>query len=391
MTIKTLVEFAHDQWGEPKLTPNTARPTTPEPEGHEFVEGDEELTATSRPEVPDWVDDSDQLQDFGDEDQLEVEGAPSEDEAAEWKPPSGSNASADVLAYYLPFHLYGRARWGIYIRGQAIGWLAKKIKVANVKRQPSLMDRLAAARKFLWEHEAFHAQVEFAATRLEVLTFDRTTNRAKPVYVPYFGAGVPSIRAAREEAVANAQAITRVSRFADQAIGVGLREWCENQGVGYRHFGPYAVRGGLKRGYRLCGLSLCRTIDRVPHSPGWPGDFLLGDIRFRPAEVPTRLVGPLPSWVRLVRQFKRVNGIQAWINVGREHQPPHLHVQFKPGEAERSVTWPDFEALAPKRPAITSDQKARLREYVKHFEPGFEQRAALAFGTPPPLSNRGKR
>jgi hypothetical protein len=380
MSVRDFVDFVHDQWGEPTRLPSNAPPNVTESDTLDGAEDGEGLPRARRPEVPDWLRDDEAGTEFDSADELEILDDADEDAPAEWKPPNGSNADTDAIAYYLPFHLYGKDRWGIYIRGQGIGWLAKQLIPGGMKQRPSLQERVTAARQFLWEHEGFHAQVEFAATRLEVLTHDSKSMKAKPVYVPYFGTGGLSIRAAREEAIANARAIKRASPGPKSAIGVGLREICSKQSVGYRHFKLYDNVGGLKRGYRQCAASLCRAIGPLPYSPGWPGEFLVDDAAPPPKEIPTRLVGSLPGWIRLVRRFARWRGIQVDMHVGREHGLPHVHATFDKGGDQWVVSWPDLKPIKAKK-SMSRSQRDLLQEYVAHFRLAFEQRAAITFDT----------
>ena len=46
--------------------------------------------------------------------------------------PTGDGTTADVLAYYLPFHFY-RTAWGIYIRGAGVWALARREALDTVR------------------------------------------------------------------------------------------------------------------------------------------------------------------------------------------------------------------------------------------------------------------
>ncbi|MGB3205766.1 MAG: type II toxin-antitoxin system HicA family toxin [Crinalium sp.] len=70
----------------------------------------------------------------------------------------------DLLAFYLPFHLFPDD-WGIYILSSGVQYLAKIIR-----RQCNLtqFEALLVSRLFLYYHELYHHKIEMFFTRLEV-------------------------------------------------------------------------------------------------------------------------------------------------------------------------------------------------------------------------------
>ena len=107
--------------------------------------------------------------------------------------PAGDGTTAEVFAYYLPFHFY-RTRWGIYIRGAGVWALARRL--ALPKKLPEVND-LACAYELLLDHERLHFFAEYAASRVEVVT-------AQACYETYFK---DKDAALDEEALANAHAL----------------------------------------------------------------------------------------------------------------------------------------------------------------------------------------
>lgn len=73
----------------------------------------------------------------------------------------------DALAFYLPFHLFPKSWWGIYLIHEGVEWLAGEI-VRRGKGKVRYPSAFVVARTFLYGHEQFHHVVESFATRLEV-------------------------------------------------------------------------------------------------------------------------------------------------------------------------------------------------------------------------------
>lgn len=74
---------------------------------------------------------------------------------------------ADAFAFYLPFHFYAPTWWGVYLTLEGVARVAQEIRTRSGRSVPS-RDAFAAAKLFLYYHEAFHHQVECFATRLEL-------------------------------------------------------------------------------------------------------------------------------------------------------------------------------------------------------------------------------
>ena len=85
----------------------------------------------------------------------------------------------DALAWYQPFHSYGR-RWGIYLLANGIAYVAHEIMLAHRAGSTTFRrrDAVRAAIEALLRHEESHFEVEVYASGLEV-------NLCRPVYLPY--------------------------------------------------------------------------------------------------------------------------------------------------------------------------------------------------------------
>ena len=73
----------------------------------------------------------------------------------------------DCLAFYLPFHHYHPDWWGVYLLYEGVSWLAAEI-IRRSNNEIGRREAFAAARLFLYYHEAFHHKVECFAARLEL-------------------------------------------------------------------------------------------------------------------------------------------------------------------------------------------------------------------------------
>jgi len=76
----------------------------------------------------------------------------------------GNTVPADLLAFYLPFHLFPDD-WGIYILASGVQYLARIIRLQSKLEQA---DALLVSRLFLYYHELYHHKIEMFVTRLEV-------------------------------------------------------------------------------------------------------------------------------------------------------------------------------------------------------------------------------
>ena len=81
-------------------------------------------------------------------------------------PPDVDQVGADALAFYVPFHFYGKD-WGIYIRDTGVKYLACVLKGSALI--PGDEDYLSTAEFILRHHEMWHAATEVACTRAELV------------------------------------------------------------------------------------------------------------------------------------------------------------------------------------------------------------------------------
>ena len=145
-------------------------------------------------------------------------------------PPSGAAAPPDAHAFYLPFHVFYRDWWGVYLTVEGWAYLAKWI----FDREPgavSASDATQAAKLFLYYHEAYHHKTECFALRLE------TTHRV-PLYVRGFQAlyiQTFGTDKCLEEGLANAHALKQcAAKIKDPVVREALDEYVRLQPPGYR-------------------------------------------------------------------------------------------------------------------------------------------------------------
>ena len=258
--------------------------------------------------------------------------------------------SPDVLAYYLPYHFYRNGVWGIYLRGKGILELAAELKGGPITHGGD--DAIQAAIICLLEHELFHCQAELAATRSEVVV-------RSVVYHPYFFDRYATFH---EEAVANAYAHREISKKYP-AFVTSLETWMRGQGPGYRDFHLYRGRL-LGKGRLKCSQHMIRFAPPAAPLPSkLPSDFL-----FRRAGVgkaPVNVVVEPGIGPNLLRPFPKYKGVLVKTH-SRDHPPPHIHVEIPPGEEKTKIEWPSLEPLKG-TPQLSSDDRAKLREYLQKF------------------------
>ena len=151
-------------------------------------------------------------------------GAPPRDVGSHEAPP-------DCLAFYLPFHLFAREWWGVYLLFDGVLLLARRIMDISGGIIPS-RQAIQAARVFLYYHEAFHHETECFSLRLE------TTHR-KPLYRTVFQdlfKKTLMTDECLEEGLANAHALDKCATATknNQAIMDALAKIVEASPPGYR-------------------------------------------------------------------------------------------------------------------------------------------------------------
>ncbi len=145
----------------------------------------------------------------------------------------------DALAFYLPFHYYFPAWWGVYLTVEGISSLATFIW-HHMHGSITLKEAYVVSRLFLYGHEAYHHAVESFATRLEV------THRS-PLYRQGFEAlyrKTIGTDDAHEEALANAKAYKLAADVArkmfkgrptqQQGVRAALSDYIQGCPPGYR-------------------------------------------------------------------------------------------------------------------------------------------------------------
>ena len=143
----------------------------------------------------------------------------------------------DGLAFYLPFHLFPAAYWGIYLFLEGVQRLGDQL-VAASGGTLTPVEGTVAARIFLYRHEAFHHRVESFATRLEV-THRRPLYRGK--FDEFFRASM--VRGdGPEEGLATAYAyrecvgsLFRANLEKRQALAQGLKQYIRGLGPPNSH------------------------------------------------------------------------------------------------------------------------------------------------------------
>lgn len=94
-------------------------------------------------------------------------GAPGNDASMGIAGPAPQVPSPDVLAFYLPWHIFDKNLWGIYLLVEGVDSLGADIH-AQYPQILSKSDARRAAKLFLYYHEAYHNAVETFAARVEV-------------------------------------------------------------------------------------------------------------------------------------------------------------------------------------------------------------------------------
>lgn len=220
----------------------------------------------------------------------------------------------DCLAFYLPFHYFLPTWWGVYLTVEGVAILAAKLlTLSGGKLKPA--EAIAAARLFLYHHEAFHHHVECFATRLELTHRQRLyCAGCQALYAKDFGTD-----ACAEEALANAHAYKKTKALLGSSpLDTALQQYIAQSPPGYRLGVQYAKRFRSNRakfaeanhvscfpsrptanssiweslGHAFDGISNIRGRVNYIVSRGSP---LISRARFRPLLSPAKLVRKLAA------------------------------------------------------------------------------------------------
>jgi predicted RNA binding protein YcfA (HicA-like mRNA interferase family) len=136
----------------------------------------------------------------------------------------------DCLAFYLPFHYFLPTWWGVYLTVEGVAILAAKLVLLS-RNSLTPAEAIAAARIFLYHHEAFHHHVECFATRLELTHRQRLYAAGfNNFYSRTFGTD-----ACVEEGLANAQAYRKTKALVGGLpIDTALQHCIAGMPPGYR-------------------------------------------------------------------------------------------------------------------------------------------------------------
>jgi hypothetical protein len=298
-----------------------------------------------RPQYPDWLraPEPNQIFERNEAGPWRIEGA-----MEDVQPPLDvDRIGADALAFYLPFHFY-REKWGIYIRESGVAYLAEVLKGRQL--QSGDEGYLAIAEDVLYDHELFHAFVEIACSRAEIIA-------GTALYCVYYATAEA---AEHEEAMANARSI----RWRDSPVNKQLGRWMERQGPGYRDFAKWMDERLFARGTnRAARFMLDRlSFPKLPASGPSHGFLFQGVDRFK---VPVRLIADRRSEAFLLGPFPKAYGLQVFVH-SNDHPPQHVHIQCPPGEKDTRYRWPDLVPLDGDKP-LSRDGRKSLDKYIaKH-------------------------
>jgi hypothetical protein len=276
--------------------------------------------------------------------------------------PPPESVTPDVLAYYLPYHLYEPGAWGIYLRAEGIARLARDLKGRPLDLRDALL--LDAARDILYEHEYYHCVVETAATKAELVA-------THPVYRLYL---YDLAGGEHEEGLANAHAI-RMANRRHARIVPALREWMRQQPAGYRDFekwhGPRRFDSGRSESAQhIMGHLPTGGLARPPLS----GEFLLDGVKR--SRIPTYTVVEKGSRIGVAKPFPKSAGMRVLVHT-RDHPPPHFHLQAPPDRDRGRFRWPDLEPVG--APRLTGSERKRLDRYLGKFGEEIGRRIAEVY------------
>jgi hypothetical protein len=283
---------------------------------------------------------------------------------------------ADALAYYAPFHFYGRFYWGIYIRDYGLAYLASKFKVSvgqSSALTPSDSWILQAAWEFLLQHEYFHFLTEVASSQVELVSKHQT------LYREYFFDPASGVL---EEALANAQAYAEVLDFsAASSPRFGrftrfLETWMKTQGPGYSDYGRWVDWRAAWRGKRNLTE---RMLDLLERSRSGSPNSLVSVDAVRPfngarySRVPVVRVADCGArWFSMARPFRKAWGIEVLLNT-EDHTPHHIHVIFDDKDVVK-LTWDELNPLKGESP-LSGKRKKRLDQYLEKYRSDIDKKA----------------
>jgi hypothetical protein len=276
----------------------------------------------------------------------------------------------DELAYYLPFHFYGRGRWGIFVKASGIVSLASYGK--GDRLVPGDERYLEVAKIFLFDHELFHFIVEVASTRAEILA-------RRPLYDRLFLSHDAGIL---EEAIATAFSFARSPPMRDDwedEMWTRLRDLLRLQGAGYRDFEQWLTAGQRAYGKEQLVSFLTEPLPGPrPKASNSLHSFLFrGGWRY--SSVPVKTVDDLaPDEASIWRPFPKYRELEVIVH-SNEHPPPHIHVRALSDERWVRYDWPRLALLDHDQSLSSSDYK-KLEEYCERYCNEITDRISKVFG-----------
>jgi hypothetical protein len=343
----------------------------PEPPPTSSLASDDAQERT-RPPTPDWFEPRDHPSDRDEPPEGDAGDVPVIDGEGEVPEPSAGEQSSidafgiDALAYYAPFHFYGRTFWGIYIRDYGIAYLTSRF-LGRRMLTPSDNWALRCAYWLLFEHEYFHFQTEIAATRHEVLTRELKT------YERLFHDGQASWL---EESMANARAYYNLPDHEDGTLTFSRIEhfkgfassWMKTQPAGYRDYDRWCKSQHSMNKGRAALTSRVHEISRHYSRSVVSADALRLFEGADYSRVPVvRVHDTRIPWLKAARLFPKALGMQVLVYT-RDHPPPHIHVEFMDSDKVVRLGWP---SLAPLRgeSTLSAREEKDLRAYLQnHFK-----------------------
>jgi len=207
----------------------------------------------------------------------------------------------DSFAFYLPFHFFAPTWWGVYLTVEGLGVVARDLVLQSGGRlRPK--DAVAAAKLFLYYHEAYHHRVECFATRLEL-------SHRTPLYVCGFQSYFSRVFGTDhciEEGLANADAYLKTFRKLPlKPLGVAMRK-------AIRHSPP---------GYRL-GVKLSKKFKATQAR--------LAEVNFRES-LPTHPTSKDRVWESMGHLFNGLSNIRGRVNyILHRHSPLLARARMRP-------------------------------------------------------------
>ena len=223
------------------------------------------------------------------------------------------------------------------------------------------------AELFLTRHELFHAAVEIACTRAELLS-------RRSLYREFF---CDSKGGFLEEALATAQSLRFIDTETEE--GVKLFKLMRHQGEGYATLIRGLIRG-LQLGQRKVGPNHGPTTRRTeaPHVRvvAYLSVSRRREISLNSPPV-TRLDDLGVGSASILRPFPKDFGIQIDVH-SRDHPPPHIHVRTLSGEQETRYAWPEMKPLAG-NPLLSARDRQNLRKYLARHGDAVERKVKTAY------------